>query len=102
MTVRCSNNATEMYINWNDFLGSDAYTTFRVDKEQASKSNWQLSTDKVAAFYPGSPVPLLKKIAGSSSFVASVTPYNESPVTAVFDTAGASSAFTDIRKGCGW
>ncbi|WP_231708974.1 type VI secretion system-associated protein TagO [Pseudomonas denitrificans (nom. rej.)] len=102
VTVRCSDNETELFINWNDFLGSDAYTTIRIDKEKATKANWTLSTDKVAAFYPGSPVSVLKKISGSKSFIASVTPYNESPVTAVFDTSGAEAAFADIRKGCGW
>jgi len=102
LTVRCSDNTTELFINWNDFLGSDAYTTIRIDKEKATKANWTLSTDKVAAFYPGSPVSILKKLAGSKSFIASVTPYNESPVTAVFDTNGAAAAFADIRKGCGW
>lgn len=102
LTVRCSDNETELFINWNDFLGSDAYTTIRVDKEKATKSNWPLSTDKVAAFYPGSPIGILKRIATSKSFIASVTPYNESPVTAVFDSAGAEAAFADIRKGCGW
>ena len=102
VTVRCSDNETELFINWNDFLGSDAYTTIRVDKEKATKANWTLSTDKVAAFYPGTPIGVLKKLSGSKSLIASVTPYNESPVTAVFDTSGAEAAFADIRKGCGW
>ncbi|MGJ0534796.1 MAG: hypothetical protein ACR65W_16290 [Methylocystis sp.] len=102
LTVRCESNRTEMYINWNDFLGSDAYTTFRVDKDAAKKSNWQLSTDKTAAFHPGSPVGLLKRIAKSNSFIASITPYNESPVTAVFETSSAAGAFAEIRKSCNW
>lgn len=102
MTVRCGNKQTEWYINWYDYLGSEAKTTFRVDKEQAKTLTWTLSTDKVAAFYPGSPVSVLKKIAEGTSFVANVTPYNESPVTAVFDITGAGAALADIRKNCGW
>lgn len=103
LVVRCQDNTTEMYINWNDFLGSGPVsTTYRVDKEPAQTSGWSLSTDKKAAFFPGSPVPTLKKIAESSSFVANVTPYNESPITAVFDTTGVTEAFTKIREGCSW
>ncbi len=92
-----------MFINWSSFLGSDSIaTTYRIDKEPAQRSGWTLSTDKQAAFFPGSPVSTLKKLVESTTFVASVTPYNENPVTAVFTTTGAERALTDIRKGCNW
>src|SRR5690606_5301428 len=103
MIIRCRDNRTEMFINWNSFLGSDPVsTTYRIDKEPAQKSGWSLSTDKRAAFFPGSPVPTLRRLAESTTFVANVTPYSESPVTAVFDTTGADKALADIRKGCSW
>lgn len=103
IVIRCQDNRTEMYINWNDFLGSSPIsTTYRLDKEPAQRSGWSLSTDKKAAFFPGSPVPMLKKLINSSTFVANVTPYNESPVTAIFDVTGADKALADIRKGCNW
>lgn len=102
LTVRCSNNQTEMYINWNDYLGSDAYTTYRVGQTKAVTSNWSLSTDKQAAFFPGSPVATLKQMMESDTFAASVTPYNESPVTVVFDVTGAAEAFSGIREACNW
>lgn len=102
LTVRCSKSNTELYINWNDFLGREAVTALRVDKDKAATKSWSLSTDKQSAFYPGSPVKILKRIAESSTVVANVTPYNSSPVTAVFDTSGANVAFTDIRKACNW
>lgn len=103
LVVRCSNNKTEMYIVWNDFLGTkEIRTTYRVDKNKAETSSWSISTNNKAAFFPGSPVPLLKLLVDSSSFVANVTPYNESPVTAIFNTTGAGEALADIRKGCNW
>lgn len=102
LTVRCSNNQTEMYINWNDYLGSDAYTTYRVGQAKAVTSNWSLSTDKQAAFFPGSPVATLKQMMESDTFAASITPYNESPVTVVFDITGAAEAFSGIREACNW
>ncbi|WP_162997622.1 type VI secretion system-associated protein TagO [Pseudomonas sp. LTJR-52] len=102
MLIRCAENKTDLIINWNSYLGREAEIIFRIDKQKAQKSTWQLSTDKKAAFYPGSPVKLLKQLAESTSFVANVTPYNENPITAIFDTSGADSALKDVRKECGW
>jgi len=101
--VRCKDNRTEMYVTWNSYLGRDeAMVTYRIDKEPAKASRWGLSTDNTATFFPGSPVPTLKKLANSSSFVANLTPYNDNPITAVFDMTGADKALADIRKGCNW
>lgn len=103
MMVRCQDNKTETYINWNSYLGSETIrTTYRLDKNPAQTSNWGLSTDKKAAFFPGSPVALLKQMADSQTFVANITPYNENPITATFDTSGADAAFRDIRASCKW
>ncbi|PYD84238.1 DNA primase, partial [Pseudomonas syringae pv. pisi] len=43
-----------------------------------------------------------KEMMESDKFIVNVTPYSESPVTAIFDTSGAEAAFADIRKGCSW
>lgn len=102
LVVRCKDRRTEVYVNWNSYLGSDGImVTSRVDKEPAAKTYWQLSTDSKASFMPQS-VPVLKKFIGGSSYVASLTPYNESPITAVFDISGADVALKDIRSGCNW
>lgn len=102
MIVRCKGNQIEMFINWHSFIGIDsARVTHRIDKSSAVTSTWDTSTDRTATFMR-SPIPALKKIATSESFVANVTPYGESPVTAIFDTKGAEAALQDIRKGCGW
>lgn len=102
LVVRCKENKTELFINWQSYLGLDSTkVTHRVDKSSAVTSTWDISTDRKSAFMR-SPVPALKQMAGSESFIANVTPYGESPITAVFDTTGAESAFQDIRRGCGW
>ena len=103
MVVRCKDNRTELYINWNSFLGGDGIQSIhRVGKAKAVQSMWTLSTDKQSAFYPGTPIPVLKKMADESSFIVNVTPYNSNPVTAIFDITGAESALSDIREGCTW
>lgn len=103
LVVRCSNNRTEMYINWQTFLGLDATrTTYRIGSDQAVTSSWTNSTDNQAAFFPGSPVGTLKRMLAETSFVANVTPYGENPITAIFDTTGIQAALSDIRQGCNW
>src|SRR5690554_424108 len=103
LVIRCKNNRTEMYINWQSFLGMDGIrTTYRVGKSPAATSTWSVSTDHKSAFFPGSPVPTLKQMHGETSFVANVTPYSESPVTATFGLTGIEAALADIRSGCNW
>ena len=102
LLVRCQDNTTEAYINWNTFLGSEGIrVTSRIDKNPAKTSRWDISTDHKASFMPGA-ATTLKGFIGATSFVANLTPYSESPITAVFDITGAESALEDISKGCGW
>ncbi|MDO6459635.1 type VI secretion system-associated protein TagO [Granulosicoccaceae sp. 1_MG-2023] len=102
LVIRCKSNKTEMYVNWADYLGSKARVLERLDKETAQTSAWSLSTDHRATFYPGSPIRRLKQMADGSTYVLQVTPYNESPVTAIFDMNALSEALTPLRKACNW
>jgi type VI secretion system protein VasI len=102
MTVRCKNGKTEVYVDWATFLGSDGINvTSRIDKAQAEKSYWGVSTDHKASFMP-SPVPTLKKMSGGTTYAVNLTPFSDSPITAIFDIAGAETAFKDIRRDCKW
>lgn len=103
MVIRCANNRTEMYINWHDYLGMDStQVTYRVGKNAAVRQEWSLSTDNQSTFFPGSPVSVLKQMVEETSFVASLVPYNENPVTVEFDITGIEPALQNIRKNCGW
>jgi type VI secretion system protein VasI len=102
LIIRCKSGKTEAYINWNAFLGSDGLSvTSRIDKESAVTSYWSISTDHKASFMP-KPVATLQKFEGASSFVVNLTPYSESPITAIFDITGAKDAFKNIRQDCKW
>ena len=80
--ARCKSNKTNVYIGWNDYLGSDAYVLIRVGKNKAKTSLWSMSTNSQSTFHP-KPIPFLKELLQSRKLVAQVTPYNENPVTAV-------------------
>ncbi|NRP12291.1 hypothetical protein XMM379_001354 [Aliiroseovarius sp. xm-m-379] len=109
LVIRCQSNKTEMYIVWNDYLGNDGtydnevkYVLTRIGDAKSETEKWGLSTDSKATFTPGSPIPRLKKMVKSDSFVAQTTPYNESPVTAVFNISGLEAALSPVMKTCGW
>ena len=88
MIVRCDSKKLEMYINWQDYLGSSARVTSRIGGLKAETRNWNLSTDSQATFFTGDVKKLLATMVNYERYVAQITPYNESPVTAVFETQG--------------
>lgn len=107
--ARCQSSETEAYINWGDYLGNDGNfqneyknVTVRVGSDQASTQRWTLSTDSKATFAPDWAGELLKKMAASNKFISQVTPYGESPRTAIFDTAGMTEALKPLSEVCGW
>jgi len=105
MILRCKSNKTELYINWNDYLGSSAHVLTRIGTSPAETESWSLSTDSQSTFLPGRSIKKLDFIEAmmrTNKFVAQVTPYNESPVTAIFDTTGLRIALKPLRETCGW
>lgn len=102
LLIRCKSNTTELFISWNDYLGNEAEVLTRVGTAPASTMTWSLSTDSQATFYPRSPITFIKSFMGADRLVAQVTPYNESPVTAIFDLKGLTGAIAPLRKTCNW
>jgi len=103
LVLRCQSKKTEAYINWHEFLGTkSAEVTYRIGNAKAIKSTWSLSTDNKASFFPGDPVAFMKDLSEETTFVAQVTPYMESPLTASFDTTGLVNAIKPLRQTCGW
>jgi len=108
--IRCQSNTTEMYANWRSYLGNDSNSvyedwkrvTVRVGSEQAKEERWDVSTDSQATFAPGSPIALLKRMVEADQLVLQTVPYNESPITAVFDLTGIREAVSPVAKECGW
>lgn len=103
LVIRCSSNRTEAYISWHNFINTDGATvTTRIGDAAAIRNHWQTSTDHEATFFPGSPISVIKSMLGQRKFIAQVTPYSESPVTAIFDITGIEKAIEPLRKTCGW
>ncbi|MCX2499494.1 type VI secretion system-associated protein TagO [Plesiomonas shigelloides] len=101
LVARCKSNSTDLYIGWNDYLGHETSVLTRIGDNKAVTQRWALSTDKKATFSPKA-VSFLKEMLKSQKLIAQVTPYNESPVTAIFNTTGLENAIKPLRETCGW
>lgn len=104
LIIRCQNNTTELFINWDRYLGSNEQTvTLRKDKEKAETQKWGMSTDGSATFSPQA-VPLLKSLIDSNTdvLIAQTTPYSSSAVVAIFHLTGLEQEIKPIRELCNW
>jgi hypothetical protein len=110
LVARCKSNKTELYLNWNTYLGDDSndvysdwkYVTLRIGDRQAETQRWGTSTDHEATFAPNWAGNLLKNMLKADYFVAQTTPHSENPVTAEFDIRGLDVALRPLSDACGW
>lgn len=102
LVLRCKSGELDAYVTWESFLGlDDAVVTHRIGSQEAIQSYWGLSTDYSATFYPGTVQHFISQLAADDSFVAQVTPYAESPITATFKLSGIEVVAPDILAACG-
>ena len=88
LVIRKSGDDMELYVNWEDYLGSEVVVSMRVGTNGAKTEQWSISSDSQASFYTGDVPALVSQMMRSDKMVFRCTPYNESPVTAEFDIRG--------------
>lgn len=88
MIVRCNGGSLDVYVNWDSYLGREAFVTSRVGDGSPSRSRWGMSTDNTSTFYPRDTRALLRELRPVAQWVVQVTPYSASPITAVFNLEG--------------
>nr|WP_243453979.1 type VI secretion system-associated protein TagO [Oceanisphaera pacifica] len=101
LVARCDSKKTEMYIDWQTYLGSEADVTLRIGNNAAHTSKWAMPRGKQQTF-SHTPIAMLKDMLTANKMVAQVTPFNQKPYTAVFDTSGLDNAITALREACAW
>ncbi|MBL4761258.1 MAG: hypothetical protein JKY93_00995 [Gammaproteobacteria bacterium] len=102
MLIRCKSNKTELMLTWHDFLGRNVDVLTRIGNEKARTKRWSVSTDSKATFHPTGTIAFIKQMEKYNKLLAQVTPYSESPITAIFDTTGLSEALIPLKKTCNW
>ena len=102
MVMRCRSNKTELYIRWQDYLGSWAYVQTRVGDNDIGRRQWNLSTDGRTTFYPRRAEDFIEDVIAAGRVEFEITPYVKSAVTAVFDTSELGEAIGPLREACEW
>jgi type VI secretion system protein VasI len=101
--ITCREKKTELYINWDTYLGlNETQMLYRLDKQKAKTKTWNISSDTKAVFYRGNVIEFVKALTQANGMYAQITPYNESPVNVTFDLTGLSEALKPLQKACGW
>ena len=102
LVIRYKSKKDEFFIGWGDYLGSEAYVTYRIGEEDAIRTSWGLSTDKKSTFFHGDVIKVIRKLFEVNRLVAQVTPYNENPITAIFDVRGLKKAIEPYNDILHW
>ncbi|MGO4999114.1 type VI secretion system-associated protein TagO [Oceanisphaera sp. W20_SRM_FM3] len=101
LMARCDSEKTDMFIDWQIYLGSEAKVTLRIGDDDANTSKWILSSDRQKSFNK-SPINTLKTMLTTDKMVAQITPFNQKPSTAVFNISGLDEAIKPLREACVW
>jgi type VI secretion system protein VasI len=103
LILRCSGSETDLFIDWQVYLGADeTNVTTRLDGGAASEQAWPHSTDNEASFFPESPVSFITQLVGAETLVAETEPFGEQPITATFALSGLADRIYALRNACGW
>ena len=90
LMLRYSGDGHEVYIVWGVDIGYDSPVDvrYRIGRQPSECDEWVMSTSRRGTFYAGDVRQLIKRLAESDQFLASVTPYRSNPITARFDLRG--------------
>ncbi|MCM2303552.1 MAG: type VI secretion protein [Elusimicrobia bacterium] len=101
LVLRCKSGKAEAYIIWQEYLGSDSAAVLaRIGQADAQSEEWPLSSDNTSTFYPGDTITFFGNLIKEAKFIAQVTPYSESPRTAIFDLRGIKNAIRPVLDTC--
>jgi len=105
--MRCMSGRTEVFIDWKAYLGNDLESRYKkrknigvlFDDGAPLIQEWSISTDNKSTFSADS-VTMMEKITQSEKMVVTTTPYEGSPVMAVFDIAELNEPLSQLVRGC--
>jgi len=99
LVLRCKGKELDAFILWESYLDNPR-VTMRADGGTATTSAWNISNTNTTTFYPNPRSIIIQKLIPSARLVVRVTPYNENPITAVFDLTGIDKAGQKILEAC--
>ena len=98
LVLRYTDQKPEVYIDWNQFIDTEPVrVTCRMDDESPETSTWSVSTDYTGTFYNGWFVRgFIRSLSTADQLAVRVTPYSESPVTAIFNLTGLQAKLLEL------
>lgn len=97
LIIRYSQNKMEIYFYWGNYLAENNKITLRYDQEKAFSETWTMSSDNTATFCP-KPSKFILKLLKHDKIAVQVTPYNEGPMTVVYDISGLKGVLGEYEE----
>lgn len=107
LIVRCADERTFIYVNWNRVVDIGGRSTVEVDIQvddgEPNRSYWSRYTDhRTTGFWSSrASVAFAKELFGKSSLVAKLNE-EDSAFSAQFNISGLEPAVTPLRQACDW
>ncbi|WP_252496648.1 type VI secretion system-associated protein TagO [Escherichia coli] len=102
LVLRCSDNKTDAYLSFNDYMGSDnPRITVRLDGGKPVKSAWGGGEGGDSAFAP-QPIQFIKTLAKHKKAIFGFEPYGSTMQVVEFDLSEIDKVVEKISQSCNW
>ncbi len=108
LSLYCSKRNAWAVVRWNEFLGGTKSAdrelkpvTYRIGDGQPRIEEWPVLSDRTTSQIDGAP-EFIMNVRDSEKLVLRVEPYQQNPLTAVFDTRGLKAALMANSPECDW
>lgn len=93
LIIRQEGGKLDVFVSWNEYFSENSQTvTYRIDDAPPQTTRWSVSTDNSATFFPGRDIEIVQQLLDADRLVMRTTPFNDSPMTVVFDVTGLRAA----------
>jgi len=102
LVLRCSENKTEVYLSFSDYMGSDSpRVTIRLDGGKPVKKAWGGGEGGDAAFAP-QPIQFIKELAKHKKVIFGFEPYGTTMQVVEFDLSETDKVMENLSQACKW
>ncbi|EAO9733397.1 hypothetical protein BRR58_17625 [Salmonella enterica] len=102
LVLRCTDNKTEAYLSFSDYMGSDdPGITMRLDDGKPVKRTWGGGEGGDAAFVP-QPIGFIKELAKYKKVIFGFEPYGTTMQIVEFDLSEIDKVIENLSQACKW
>jgi hypothetical protein len=99
LVIKLASGRLSLYVAYDDIVGAGAViVSTRLGSQSVRATEWGLSTDCKAAFYPDDVKPFLDKLAGSPRLVLRLKVKDRRAASATFDLAGLRDSMQPMNE----